>query len=128
MAVVAGRVRVAHHRTAVVVAVENARQRWPGPFSRRLVADHGRPDLGLDAELGLWRPLGDSRDLGVVWPAVAPRPTGSLVAGVRAGRRHQAARQASRLLHEPCDFNLPIEPGVGMGETRSSTGSFFSTG
>jgi hypothetical protein len=33
------------------------------------------------------------------------------VAGTRAGRRHQAS-QASRLIHETRNLNLPVEPGV----------------
>jgi hypothetical protein len=40
----------------------------------------------------------------------------------------QAASQASRPLHEACDLNLPVEPGVRDGETHSSAGSFLSAG
>jgi hypothetical protein len=34
----------------------------------------------------------------------------------------QAASEVSRLIHEARDLNLPVEPGVRMGETRSSAG------
>jgi hypothetical protein len=38
-----------------------------------------------------------------------------LVAGTCAGRRHQAASQASRLIHEARELNLPVEPGLRDG-------------
>jgi hypothetical protein len=38
----------------------------------------------------------------------------------------QAAAEVSRLIHEARDLNLPVEPGVRDGETRSSAGRFFS--
>ena len=37
----------------------------------------------------------------------------------------QAASEVSRLIHEARDLNLPVEPGVREGETRSSAGRFF---
>jgi hypothetical protein len=37
----------------------------------------------------------------------------------------QAASEVSRLVHEASDLNLPVEPGVRDGETRSSAGRFF---
>ena len=44
------------------------------------------------------------------------------------GPRDRAASQVSRLIHETRHFNLPVEPGVRAGETRSSAGPFFSKG
>jgi hypothetical protein len=37
----------------------------------------------------------------------------------------QAASEVSRLVHEARDLNLPVEPGVRTGETRSSAGPLF---
>jgi hypothetical protein len=37
----------------------------------------------------------------------------------------QAAAEVARLLHEARDVTLPVEPGSGTGETRSSAGRFF---
>jgi hypothetical protein len=34
----------------------------------------------------------------------------------------QAAAEVSRLVHEAHDLNLPVEPGVRDGRTRSSAG------
>ena len=37
----------------------------------------------------------------------------------------QAAAEVSRLVHEACDLNLPVEPGSGTGATRWFAGRFF---
>jgi hypothetical protein len=36
--------------------------------------------------------------------------------------------EVSPFIHEAYDLNLPLEPGVRTGETRSSAGPFFSKG
>jgi hypothetical protein len=47
-------------------------------------------------------------------------PTGALALDVT-----HAAAEVSRPIHEACDVNLPVEPGVREGETHSFAGRFF---
>jgi hypothetical protein len=56
-------------------------------------------------------------------PNDIPRRRGRLVLDVT-----QAAAEVSRLVHEAHDLNLPVEPGSGTGETRSSAGRSSSGG
>jgi hypothetical protein len=51
-------------------------------------------------------------------------------AGANGDGSHMAATppgssEVSPFIHEAYDLNLPLEPGVRTGETRSSAGRFF---